>query len=416
MSATNTTSTSEQKPGTKLTVSQRREVAVYDRIQNVGQFVDQLGEAIYRSGMFGCDSPSQGRIMAMECMARRQPPLALAERYNVIKGKLSMKADAMMAGFRALGGKTKVIKRDENEACIELRLDGEKERFRFTWEEAQKEPFIYLGKESDVLAKLEAGKPPAIKPKYATPRSRMQMLWARVVSDAVRTMAPEVCAGTYTPEEQADVAGVDLPDQGPDDEAELETVGGLANAGGSVGSVQDTGDNAHGEVIDANFEFKGDCVPTNERSKNTVVVAPDESVADAEAKLNAEGKTIHLQSEADLDHRAAERAAAAAKAAAEMPAKVQAMRGDGYVPEGSGNGSGNGSSFSNGNGLATKSQIDAARELCKELKVPSDRIAGMLAKAGVAKFSELPAAHADKLLAILQTEKQRRAASSSSKN
>lgn len=398
MSATNTTSTSEQKPGTKLTTSQRREVAVYDRITNVGAFVDQLGQAIYRSAMFGCESPSQGNVLALECMARRQPPLALAERYNVIKGKLSMKADAMLAGFRALGGKTKVIKRDEDEACIELRLDGEKERFRFTWEEAQKEPFIYLGKEADVLAKLEAGKPPAIKPKYATPRSRMQMLWARVVSDAVRTMAPEVCAGTYTPEEHADAAGIDLPDQGTDEDAELETVGGLANASGSVGSAQDAGDNAHGEVIDANFEFKGDCVPTNERSKDTVVVPPDGSVADAEAKLNAEGKTTHLQSEADLDHRAANKAA-------------EAMRTDGYKPDASGDG--NGSSSGNGNGLATKTQIDAARELCKELKVPSDRIAGMLAKAGVAKFSELSATHADKLLAILWAEKQRRAAGSS---
>ena len=46
------------------------------------------------------------------------------------------------------------------------------------------------------------------KDNWATPRSRMQMLWARVVSDGVRTMAPEICSGIYTPEETADIVGV----------------------------------------------------------------------------------------------------------------------------------------------------------------------------------------------------------------
>jgi hypothetical protein len=395
------TSTPQEKPDTKLTVSQRREVAVYDRINNVGAFVDQLGQAIYRSGMFGCESPSQGTVMAMECMARRQPPLSLAERYNVIKGKLSMKADAMLAGFRQAGGKTKVVKRTDEEACIELRLDGEKERFRFTWADAQKEPFIYNGKESDVLKVLHLGGSPPIKPKYATPRSRMQMLWARVVSDAVRTMAPEVCAGAYTPEEHEP----EIDDTANDTDS--QTVGGPA---AGVGSVQDTGDNQQGEVIDANFEFKGDCVPTNERSKESVVVPPNGSVAEAEAKVNADGKTTRLQSESDIDRLAAQKAAAAAKAAAEMPAKVDAMRGDGYVPGSNGNGNGNGKQTTNANGKATKTQIDAAKTLCKELKVPTERIAGMLAKAGVAKFSELPAAHAAKLLDLLKAEQQRRTA------
>jgi hypothetical protein len=208
----------------------------------------------------------------------------------------------------------------------------------------------------------------------------MQMLWSRVISDGVRTMKSEVCSGIYTPEEQADIAGVDLPDQ-----------------------QMDTDDADTGEVIDANFELKGDCVPTNERSTDTVVVPPDGTVSEAEAEANAEGKTTHLQSEADIDRLAAERAAAAAKAAAEMPAKVEAMRGDGYVP-------GNGQQSANTNGKATKAQIDAARTLCKELAVPTERIAGMLAKSGVAKFSELPATHADKLLALLNAEKQRRTA------
>lgn len=37
-------------------------------------------------------------------------------------------------------------------------------------------------------------------------RARMQMLWARCVSDGVRTVAPQCCCGIYTPEETDDFA------------------------------------------------------------------------------------------------------------------------------------------------------------------------------------------------------------------
>lgn len=183
--------------------------AVYDRAADVPAFLTQIGQAIHSSGMFGTEMPSQGQILALECMSRRIPPLMLAERYNMIKGTLSMKADAMLGDFRSSGGKHRIIERGPECAVIELTRDGQTCQFSLSWEEAQREPFVYVGKESAVIDKLAAGKGSelSIKPKYATPRSRSQMLWARVVSDGVRAMAPEIVAGHYTPEEVSDFDG-----------------------------------------------------------------------------------------------------------------------------------------------------------------------------------------------------------------
>lgn len=77
-------------------------------------------------------------------------------------------------------------------------------------------------------------------------------------------------------------------------ESELETVGGPASG---IGSVQDGGDNHHGEVVNANFRFEGDCLPGTKPAEAVIVVEPEGLLTDAEEKANAGGKTIHLMDE-----------------------------------------------------------------------------------------------------------------------
>lgn len=188
----------------------------YDRIGDLMGFVKEMGRAIALSKMFGCDSEAQGQVMALECVSRRMPPMTVAERYHLIHGKLSLKAEAMLADFRAkMGGDYRIIERSDKRAAIELTLGGQQLTGEFSWEDAQREPFIYKfgkdQKEDDIVQLINSGQASKLKIKssYATPRSRMQMLWARVVSDTVRAMAPEVTAGSYTPEEIEDFC--DLP-------------------------------------------------------------------------------------------------------------------------------------------------------------------------------------------------------------
>lgn len=175
---------------------------------NAVSVIETMGRAIAKSQFIKCDNPEQGIVLAMTCYSKGMDFLTLAQKYDLISGRLSMKADAMLSGFRERGGKHKIIQRSGDEACVLLTYDGQEYESRMTWEDAQHEPFIYNGKESEILRLIEAGNKNVLrskmKPKYATPRARMQMLWARVISDGVRAMCPEVNTGTYTPEEISD--------------------------------------------------------------------------------------------------------------------------------------------------------------------------------------------------------------------
>jgi hypothetical protein len=129
--------------------------------------------------------------MAWECLARRTPPLQLKETYHLINtgpgAALTMWADAMLAGFLAIGGRHRIIERSGDRAAVELTNAGQTVEFECTFADAK-------------AAGLTAGKK-GEKENWSSPRQRMQMLWARVISDGVRAMAPQVCAGKYTPED-----------------------------------------------------------------------------------------------------------------------------------------------------------------------------------------------------------------------
>jgi hypothetical protein len=87
-----------------------------------------------------------------------------------------------------------------------------------TWEELAKEPVPYGAKgvtEADIIAMLAAGKTPPLKAKYATPRSRATMLFARLVSASIRVLCPEVNFGMYTEEEVEDIETTARPTPTP---------------------------------------------------------------------------------------------------------------------------------------------------------------------------------------------------------
>jgi len=81
------------------------------------------------------------------------------------------------------------------------------------------------------------------------------------------------------------------------DDTGLERVGGLASG---IGSVQDGGDNSHGEMIDANFRFNGDCLPPRKPPEPDISLAADERLFEAEKRAWEAGKTVRLM---DVDGR-----------------------------------------------------------------------------------------------------------------
>jgi hypothetical protein len=173
------------------------DIQLYDKLNNPVEAIDRIGEMFARSGMFGCDRTEQGKVLAMVCIAEKKSPVEILREYHIIEGRLSDRADAMLAKYRARGGKHKIVSRTPDRAEISLTIDGETQTFSLTWDECSKEPFVWSNKTNPDGSRVP-------KKNWATPRARMQTLWARVVSDGVRTMAPEIVAGIYTPEEIED--------------------------------------------------------------------------------------------------------------------------------------------------------------------------------------------------------------------
>lgn len=162
-------------------------VSTYDKVQDPMSAATTLGEWIARSGMFGCERVEQGAILAMQCLVERKAPLELAKHYHIIGGKLSLRADAMLALYRERGGKVRWIQFDDNGAKARWTYDGNDVELGYTAEDAKRAGFL-PARAGSGWAKFPA-----------------EMMRARLISKAVRMLAPEVCTGTYTPEELEDI-------------------------------------------------------------------------------------------------------------------------------------------------------------------------------------------------------------------
>jgi len=159
---------------------------MYSKIQDPITAIEKMGEWIASSGMLGCTKVEQGKLIAWQCAAERKTPFDFKREYHIINGSLSMRSDAMLAGYRARGGKV-LWKQFDSRAAIALwTYDGNSCEISFTTEDA----------------KL-AGLLPA-KPGSGWAKDPSAMLRARCISKAVRMLAPEVVAGIYTPEETED--------------------------------------------------------------------------------------------------------------------------------------------------------------------------------------------------------------------
>jgi hypothetical protein len=212
-------------------------LTVYARISDPMDFIAKMGLTIYDSKMFGCANAAQGRMLALAFLTRGVDPFEFRARHHVIGGNVTLSAEAMLADFRVdLGGSHQIVARTPEKAAIELTLGKKKQLFEFTWQEARAEDYVYNSAANDGKIAKEvngAANPQALKDNWKTPRRRMQMLWARVVSDAVGAMAPEICGGRLTPEE-------------------LDVLSNEARTEGAPCAVSSSDDS----VIDGEFEVK----------------------------------------------------------------------------------------------------------------------------------------------------------------
>ena len=175
---------------------------------NSVQDLQTLGAVLAQSNLFGKRNPAEGLAIVAMCQQKRISWLDFMQNFHMIQGVVSKKTDAIIADFHRAGGTHRVLSRTADKSEAVFRLGDCEYTSTITWEDCLAEPFVYVGKENDVLAMLQRGQTPPLKAKYSTPRARMQMLWARCVSDGVRVVAPECVQGIYTPEETSDFVEV----------------------------------------------------------------------------------------------------------------------------------------------------------------------------------------------------------------
>lgn len=159
------------------------EIQLYSQIVNPLEAMDKFGVALAKSGMFGCDNENAGKVLAMICMTERKSPTELLRTYDIIGGKLRKKAMAAFAEFRGKGGKVKWLATGEDgkEARAEFTFEGQSITLAFTMEQAKK-----------------AG---LVKACGGWEKSPANMLRARVISNALGMLCPEIFAGGAEDEE-----------------------------------------------------------------------------------------------------------------------------------------------------------------------------------------------------------------------
>lgn len=163
------------------------EIELYAKINDPISAAAQLGEWFAKSGMFGCERIEQGQVMALTCLAEKKTPIEVNRKYHLIGGKLSMRSDYMLADFRQRGGKCLWLETGENgkEARANFQYDGNAMEISFTIDEATR-----------------AG---LVKPNSGWTKFPGAMLRARLITKAMRMIAPEVVAGLVSTEEAADI-------------------------------------------------------------------------------------------------------------------------------------------------------------------------------------------------------------------
>ena len=168
---------------------------IYAKIDNPMSAIAELGKMFQQSQIMGISTPGDGAVLALTCMCEGITPLEFARTYHIINGRPSMRADMMSAKFRAAGGKVKWINLgdDGKKAEADFTFDGQTLLIVYTIEDAR----AVVG---DKVDKADSN----------WKKDRGAMLRARLITKAVRIMAPELIAGVYTPEELED-SGVTTP-------------------------------------------------------------------------------------------------------------------------------------------------------------------------------------------------------------
>lgn len=146
--------------------------------------VERMAHAVAKSQLFGMKTPEQAFALMMLAQAEGLHPMIAARDYDIIQGRPSKKAEAMLRDFQRSGGKVEWHELTDAKADATF-SHPQGGTFRCDWDMARAKKAGLGGK--DMWARY--------------PR---QMLRARCVSEGCKTVFPSSTSGMYTPEEAQD--------------------------------------------------------------------------------------------------------------------------------------------------------------------------------------------------------------------
>lgn len=157
--------------------------------------LEAAGELLAQSGMFGAKNKAEGFVIVSTCQQQRISLIDFIRTYHLVENKPSMRADAMAAEFRKRGGKYTILQRDPECAKAEFEFEGNKQTFFYSMEIAKRQN-VCFSKDGTLKANWQ--------------NIPENMLWARMMSNAVRVLCPEINSGVYTPEEIQDFSSNEI--------------------------------------------------------------------------------------------------------------------------------------------------------------------------------------------------------------
>jgi len=173
------------------------------------QDMQSMAAAMAKSKLFGMKTPDEVLALMLVAQANGQHPAAAARDYDIIQGRPSKKAEAMLRDFLLAGGKVEWHAYNDTK-CDATFSHPQGGSVRVDWD----------------LARVRKAKisNEAMYQKY--PRN---MLRSRCISEGVRTVYPVATGGMYAPEEAQDIPRVER-DMGDVEVIEREMPAGLLEA------------------------------------------------------------------------------------------------------------------------------------------------------------------------------------------
>lgn len=146
--------------------------------------IERMADYVAKSGLFGAKSKDQAVALMMLAQAEGLHPMIAARDYDIIQGRPSKKAEAMLRDFHKAGGRVEWHQLDDTKADATFSHE-QGGSYRCVWD-------------------MDRAKKAGLGGKEMWAKWSRQMLRSRCVSEGCKTVWPSSTSGMYTPEEVRD--------------------------------------------------------------------------------------------------------------------------------------------------------------------------------------------------------------------